>query len=104
MVAGVIFRIINPTISNETDKTRTYPDLAVLFHLPSISAGMNLIAHLLSVCKHFTSISTDEAVSEFTLDSEMPPTPLPKIKAKAKRRPRFQTAEPPLATALHPQR
>jgi hypothetical protein len=49
MAAGVIFRITNPTISNETDKARTDPGLAVLFHFPSISAGINLMAHLLPV-------------------------------------------------------
>jgi hypothetical protein len=51
MISGVIFRIVNPTTSNETDKTRTGPDLTVLFRLPSISAGINLIARLLPVSK-----------------------------------------------------
>ena len=82
MTAGVIFRIANQTASNETDKTRTDLDLTVLFYLPSTSAGMNLIAHILPVCKPSASSFTDEAVSEFTLDSEVPPKPLPKTKAK----------------------
>ena len=43
---------------------------------------MNLIANLLLKCKPSTSSSTDETVSEFTLDSELPPTPPPKTKAK----------------------
>jgi hypothetical protein len=34
MVIAVVFRIINPTTPNETDKTRTDPGPAVLFHLP----------------------------------------------------------------------
>jgi hypothetical protein len=60
MVFGLIFRITNPATSNETDKTRTDPDPAVLFHLPWIFAGMNLIAHLLPKCKPTASSSTDE--------------------------------------------
>jgi hypothetical protein len=82
MIVELIFRIINPIISNETDKTRTGPGPAVLFHLTWIFAGMNLIDQLLSKCKPSTSSSTDETVSEFTLDSELPPTPPPKTKAK----------------------
>jgi hypothetical protein len=82
VIVELIFRIINPVISNETDKTSTDPDPAVLFHLTWIFAGMNLIDQLLSKCKPSTSSSTDETVSEFTLDSELPPTPPPKTKAK----------------------
>jgi hypothetical protein len=40
MIIGLIFRVTNPTISNETDKTRTDPGPAVLFYLPWIFAGI----------------------------------------------------------------
>jgi hypothetical protein len=98
MVFGLIFRIANPAISNETDKTRTDPDPVVLFHLPWVFAGVNLIAHLLPKCKPSTSSSTDETVSELTLDSELPPTPPPKTKAK-----RAQESKPrnPLLSPHH---
>ena len=49
---------------------------------------MNLIANLLPKCKPSTSSSTDETVSEFTLDSELPPTPPPKTKAKRAHEPK----------------
>ena len=38
MVVGLIFRIINPIISNETDKTRTDPGAAVLFKAAMMAA------------------------------------------------------------------
>jgi hypothetical protein len=82
MAIALVFRIVNPAISNETDKTRTDPGPAVLFPLPWIFAGMNLIANLLPKCEPSTSSSMDETVSEFKLDSELPPTPPPKTKAK----------------------
>ena len=104
-MAGVIFRITNQTISNETDKTRTDPGPpAVLFHLPWISAGMNLIAHLLPACGHSTSSPTEETESEFALDPKAPPPPTQLSKNKNTVRPRLQTVEPPLSAVPHPQR